>query len=146
MTYSKQPIKEKQMQQEFYALAAFFMLYRMQYIIVVPRIDHHSSESCNQAHLLSTLPYHKVFLYSITNIKTFGTRCKPSTKLFDDSLLQFIMLAYREREVLAIDSHRYLLKLLFRSINTNQRFMIRKEMRHHFCRSIASYHSQKFLR
>ena len=45
------------MQQEFYALAAFFMLYRMQYIIVVPRIDYHSSESCDQAHLLSTLPY-----------------------------------------------------------------------------------------
>ena len=36
MTYSKQPIKEKQMQQEFYALAAFFMLYRMQYIMAHP--------------------------------------------------------------------------------------------------------------
>lgn len=29
MTYSKQPIKEKQMQQEFYALAAFFMFYKI---------------------------------------------------------------------------------------------------------------------
>lgn len=45
------------MQQEFYALAAFFMLYRMQYIIVVPRIDHHSSESCDQARLLLETSY-----------------------------------------------------------------------------------------
>ena len=81
-------------------------LYKIKPIFIFP-IENHIWHFIMQCYLKtqlaeSLLILYKVFLCCITHIKSFGTRCKPSTKLFYDCLLQFIMLSCWERHLQAL--------------------------------------------